>query len=164
MLKLSKHFLTLRFFFPWRIIALQCCGGLCHTLTWISHNCVCVCVCVCVLSLLSLRLPDIPPFSVITECQARLPVLYSGFPLGNVLHMIVHNICQCSFFNLSYPLLPPLCLPVLPVHLHLLFFSVNRIISTMFLDSISAQISFQKCILSALMSFAPCACSGVYKR
>ena len=86
MLKLSKHFLTLRFFFPWRIIALQCCGGLCHTLTWISHNCVCVCVCVCVyvcvLSLLSLRLPDIPPFSVITECQARLPVLYSSFPLA----------------------------------------------------------------------------------
>ena len=108
-------------------------------------------MCVCVLSLLSLRLPDIPPISVITECQARLPVLYSGFPLGNVLHMIVRNICQCSFFNLSYPLLPPLCLPVLPVHLHLLFFSVNRIISTMFLDSIGAQISFQKCILSALV-------------
>ena len=124
--------------------------------------CACVSVRVCVLSLLSLHLPDIPPLSVITECQARLPVLYSGFPLGTGLHMIVH---KCLLlFQFVLPSLPPLCLPVLPLRLHLLFFSVNRIISTMFLDSISAQISFQKCILSSLMSFAPCACPGVYKR
>ena len=30
------------FFFNWRIIALQCCGGLCHTSTWISHNYICI--------------------------------------------------------------------------------------------------------------------------
>ena len=156
MLKLSKHFLTLRFFFfPCRIVALQRCGGLCHTLTWISHKCVCVCV--CVFSLLGLHLPDILPLWVITECQARLPVLLSCFPLRTVSHMIVH-ICQCSFFNLSYPLLPQLCPPVLP--LHLLFFSVNRVISTMFLDSISAPKVHSVCSAA----FCPRACSGVYRR
>ena len=33
-----------KFIFNWRIIALQCCVGFCHTSTWISHRCVCVCV------------------------------------------------------------------------------------------------------------------------
>ena len=30
------------FFLNWRLIALQYCGGFCHTLTWISHGCTCV--------------------------------------------------------------------------------------------------------------------------
>ena len=30
------------FFFNWRLITLQYCGGFCHTLTWISHRCTCV--------------------------------------------------------------------------------------------------------------------------
>ena len=30
----SNHF----FFFNWRLITLQCCGGFCHALTWISHR------------------------------------------------------------------------------------------------------------------------------
>ena len=30
------------FFFNWRLITLQYCGGFCHTLTWISHGCTCV--------------------------------------------------------------------------------------------------------------------------
>ena len=30
------------FFFNWRIIALQCCGGLCHTSMWTSHNYICI--------------------------------------------------------------------------------------------------------------------------
>ena len=30
------------FFFNWRLIALQYCSSLCHTLTWISHGCTCV--------------------------------------------------------------------------------------------------------------------------
>ena len=28
--------------FNWRLITLQYCSGLCHTLTWISHGCTCV--------------------------------------------------------------------------------------------------------------------------
>ena len=33
---------ALFFFFNWRLITLQYCGGFCHTLTWISHGCTCV--------------------------------------------------------------------------------------------------------------------------
>ena len=29
-------------YFSWRLITLQYCSGLCHTLTWISHSCTCV--------------------------------------------------------------------------------------------------------------------------
>ena len=30
------------FYFNYRLINLQYCGGFCHTLTWISHGCTCV--------------------------------------------------------------------------------------------------------------------------
>ena len=33
---------VLFFFFDWRLIALQQCGGFSHTLMWISHGCTCV--------------------------------------------------------------------------------------------------------------------------
>ena len=29
-------------YFNWRLITLQYCSGLCHTLTWISYGCICV--------------------------------------------------------------------------------------------------------------------------
>ena len=35
-------FLIKKIFFNWRLIALQYCGGFCHTFTWISHGCTCV--------------------------------------------------------------------------------------------------------------------------
>ena len=42
-----SQFLDDLFFFPfifisWRLIALQCCSGFCHTLTWISHGFTCI--------------------------------------------------------------------------------------------------------------------------
>ena len=49
--------------------------------------------------------------------------------------MIVY-ICQCYFLSLSYPLFPALCPPGLSLCLHLRFFSANRFISTIFLDSL----------------------------
>ena len=30
------------YYFKWKLITLQYCGGLCHSLTWISHGCTCV--------------------------------------------------------------------------------------------------------------------------
>ena len=95
--KMKLH--SFKFIFNWRIIALQCCGGLCHTSLWISHNFM-------YMSSPSWAFP--PPFhpsGSSTEHQAELPLLYSSFPLA-ILHMIV-CICQCYFLNLSYPLLPP---------------------------------------------------------
>ena len=35
-------FFNLLFYFNWRLIILQYCGGFCHTFTWISHGCTCV--------------------------------------------------------------------------------------------------------------------------
>ena len=67
------------FIFNCRIIALQCCIGFCHTAAWISHTCTHV------PSLL--RLPSIshpiPPFEVVTEHQAELPLLHSNIPLAS---------------------------------------------------------------------------------
>ena len=58
---------------------------------------------------------------VVTECWARLPVLYSSFPLaiyfthGNVY------IYQCYFLNSSHALILPLCLQDQPPCLNLYF-------------------------------------------
>jgi len=34
--------LFIYFYFNWRLITLQYCGGFCHKFTWISHGCTCV--------------------------------------------------------------------------------------------------------------------------
>ena len=41
---MSKFLVQLNegFFFNWRLITLQYCGGFCYTFTWISHGCTCV--------------------------------------------------------------------------------------------------------------------------
>ena len=68
---LSHYFFNL-FIFNWRIIALQCCVGLCQASTWITHRYT---------SLLNLPSPShLPPFKVVTEHwvpqykQACLPI------------------------------------------------------------------------------------------
>ena len=100
--------------FNWRIIALQCCAGFCHTTTLISHNYMYVCI------------PSffcLPPDSHPTLCHHRVPgwaswaicftygnihvsmLFFLGYmaasPLRAVSHMMVY-ICQCHFFSLSY--------------------------------------------------------------
>ena len=56
-------YLFLLFIFNWRIVALQCCVGFCHTATWSSHKYTYIC------SFLSLPLTPAPisPLWVITE-------------------------------------------------------------------------------------------------
>ena len=60
-------------------------------------------------------LPPIPPLQVITELQARLPVLYSNFsPV--IFHILVY-ICRYYFLHSYHFLFPPLCPPVCFLHL-----------------------------------------------
>ena len=63
------------FFLNWRIIALECCVGFCHTTVWISHKYTYT-------SSLLVFPPithSIPPFYITIDCWAGLPVLYSSF-------------------------------------------------------------------------------------
>ena len=116
--------------FIYFFIFLQCCVGLCHT-TWISHNHTYI------PSLLSL--PPIPSSYLSRSSQsARLGSLCyiaTSHQLSILKHMIVY-ICQCYFLYLSHPLLPSLCPEVHSLHLCLHSFSANRLINTIFLDSI----------------------------
>ena len=76
--------------------------------------------------------PSSPPLSVITECWAGLPVLYSSFSLA-VLHMVAY--VSMAALSSSHRLLSPLCLQVCSLCLHLYSCPANRFISTIFLDS-----------------------------
>ena len=126
-------------FSNWRIIALQCCVGFCHTTMQISHNFICVCVCVYVY--VSVSSPSwasfpspFPPLQVIAEHQAGLPVLCSSFPLAMCF---THDSMYMSVLLPQFVLLLALLCPqVHSLHLHLHFFPVNWYISTIFLDSI----------------------------
>ena len=42
LLLLLLFFFNLFIYFNWKLVTLQYCSGLCHTLTWISHGCTCV--------------------------------------------------------------------------------------------------------------------------
>ena len=65
---------------------------------------------------------------------SELPVSYSKF--HRLTNFTYGNICQCSSFNLSHPLLPHLCPWVCSLWLCLQCCHENRFISTIFLDSI----------------------------
>ena len=57
---LEASFSGVYFFLNWKIIALRCCAGLCHTTMRISHNYtyICMCVCVCVYMYVCISLPS----------------------------------------------------------------------------------------------------------
>ena len=61
-------------FFNWKIIALQCCVSFCPITARISHDYIHP------FPLDPVCLPPTPPLWVISERQAGLPVLCSGFP------------------------------------------------------------------------------------
>ena len=105
---ISCHFFF--FFFNWRIIALQCCGGLCCTSTRIGHNFIYIYIYIsisppswaslsCHSTPLSCR--RVPGWALCTTDQR---------PAGYLLHMMVYR-CPCYFLNLTHPFLPLLCSP-----------------------------------------------------
>ena len=123
-----------KFILNWIIIALQCCVGFWYTLTWISHKYTYV---PALLNLLP-TLYSIPPLQVVTEYQI---MLCSTFPLATYLHMVMY-IFWCYSLNSSLPLLPPLCPQVCSLCLGLYSHPANRLISTIFLDSIYVYFFF----------------------
>ena len=111
--------------FNWRIIALQCCVGFCHTI-FSRHKYTYI------PSLLSLLFPcPIPALHIITEQE--LPLLYSNFLLA--IYFTYSNVYISISLNFSYPLLPH-CAHVCSLYLCLYSCPTNRFISTTFLDSI----------------------------
>ena len=86
----------------WRLIALQCCGGFCRTLTWISHRCTCV------------PYPEppshLPPHPIPQGCPSA-PALSALFHASNLdwwsISHIVIFMFQCCFLKSSHSRLLP---------------------------------------------------------
>ena len=132
-------FLFLEKLFNWRIIALQFCVDFCSTTAQRSHNSVCVCVCRYIYisppSWAFLPLIPCPNFLGHSECQAGFPVLYGSFPLA--MYFTYGSVYMWYYFlNLPQPFLPPLCPQVHSLHLRLYSCPTNKLICTIFLDSI----------------------------
>ena len=80
----------------WRLIALQYCGGFCHTLTWISHTCTCVS-----LSWLPPLLPS-PSHSSGLSQSTGFESLVSWIDLGLVSQTVMYMF-QCYSLKSSHP-------------------------------------------------------------
>ena len=117
--------------FNWRLITLQYHSDFCHTLTWISHRCTCV------------PHPESPfhlPPHPIPQGHPSAPVLSTLSHASNldwqfVSHMIIYTF-QCYSLKSSHPRLllqsPKFC----PLHLCLFCCLTDRVIITIFLNSI----------------------------
>jgi len=103
-----------KFYFNWRLITLQYCGGFCHTFTWISHGCTCV------------PHPDSPshlpphPNPQDHPSAPALSTLSHALNLGwwSIWHMIIYMF-QCYSFKSSHPCLLPQSPKVCSLHLYL---------------------------------------------
>ena len=110
-IKVSVQFIRIRliqtpysffFYFSWRLITLQYCGGFCHTLTWISHGFTCV------------PHPEPPshlPPHPIPLGHPSAPALStlshaSNLDCRSVSHMIIYMF-QCYSLRSSHPRLLP---------------------------------------------------------
>ena len=89
-------------YFNWRLIALQYCGGFCHTLTWIRHGCTCV------------PHPEppshLPPHPIPQghPSAPALSILSHASNLGwrSISHMVIY-LFQCYSLKSSHPRLLP---------------------------------------------------------
>ena len=115
----------------WRLIALQCCGGFCRTLTCISHRCTCV------------PYPEppshLPPHPIPQGCTSA-PALSALFHASNldwssISHMVIYTF-QCYSLKSSHPHRLPQSLKVCSLHLCLFCCLTYMVITTIFLNSI----------------------------
>ena len=123
----------LLFIFSWRIIALQCCVGFCHTSAWISHRYKDV------PSLMNLPPtpppPPIPLLQVATEHQLECPVSYSKFLWA--FCFTYNNVYVFMLLSQFIPLFSSLLCPqVCSLYLCLYCSPTDRFINMLFLDSI----------------------------
>ena len=118
------------FFFFWRPISLQYCGGFHHAFTWISHGCTCV------------PHPEPPsylPPHPIPQSHPSAPALStlshaSNLDWWSISHMII-NMFQCYCLKPSHPCLLPQSPKVCSLHLCLFCCLAYRVIITIFLNS-----------------------------
>ena len=118
------------FFFNWRLITLQYCGGFCHTVTWISH------VCTCVphpeppshlpLHPIPQGLPSVPDLSTLSQA--------SNLDWQSTSHMIIY-VFQSYSLKSSQPLLLPQSPKVCSLYLCFFCCLTYRVIVTIFLNS-----------------------------
>ena len=100
--------------------------GFCHISTWISYG--------------SIYVPTLPTSTLSTPlcCQRSLDLSslhHTEISIGYlILHVVMHMVQRCSL-TLSHPVLPLLCPQICSLWLHLYCCPPDRLISTMFLDS-----------------------------
>ena len=112
-----------------RKIALHCCVGFCRTTVRISHDYTYI---------PSLWvLPPLPDSTALGHHRVLgwAPCYRAASQKPSISHMTAY-ICQCFFFQSSHPILPPLSPRnnSLPLYLH--SFPANRLMNTIFLDSV----------------------------
>ena len=128
---LSEYESVFLFFFNWRLIILQYCGGFCHTFTWISHGCTCVCH-----SDPPSHLPPHPiPLGHPRAATLRTLSHASNLDWWSISHMIIYMF-QCYSLKSSHLRLltqsPKFC----SLHLCLYCCLAYRVIITIFLNFI----------------------------
>ena len=129
--------------FNWRISALQYCVGVCHTSAWISHRCTYV------PSLLNLLPHFTPP---VAQCPGLS--LLSHRANCHWLSILRMALCMPPCYSLpsSHPLLPSLpCPQVCSLCLCLHCYPANRVISTIFLDSIYYVLKYNICFFLSIL-------------
>ena len=118
------------FYFNWRLITLQYCGGFCHTLTWMSHECTYV---------PHLEPPShLPPHPIPQGCPSALALsaLFheSNLDWSSISHIVIYMF-QCYFLKSSHPRLLPQSPEVCSLYLCLFCCLTYRVIITIFLNS-----------------------------
>ena len=116
-------FKKILFIFNWRIIALRCCVGFCHTSTWISHGSISVAF---LLSLPPTPTPSHPSWLSQSTKWNSLPHTANSHWLS-ILYMVMYMF-PCYSLCSSHSLLPLLCSQVCSQCLCLYGCPTNRFI------------------------------------